>query len=106
MNADIVVNENYNWNFELKSLDFIVTRKDQGTRRIKLFYDIDQDEWAGSIFEHNYKPWCPLNDNVVTKLVKLYNLNYEVRKILSYKELFEKRCQEELVGRLFAEEWQ
>lgn len=106
MNDDIVVSENYNLDFELKSLDFIVTRKDQGTRRIKLFYDIDQDEWSGSIFEHNYKPWRPLNDNVVTKLVEAYNLNYEVRHILSYKELFEKRCQEELVGRLFAEEWQ
>lgn len=103
MNADIIVYKTYDENLELNGLDFKITSKDQEARPVMLHYDIDQDKWSGAIFEHNYRPWSPLNDNFVTKLVKTYSLNYEVREILRYKKWIEMKYEEALATRLFAE---
>lgn len=103
MNADIIVYKTYDKNLELNGLDFKITSKDQKERPVMLYYDINQDKWSGTIFEHNYRPWTPLNDNVVTKLVKSYSLNYEVREILRYKKRIERQYEEVIATRLFAE---
>lgn len=103
MNADIIVYKTYDKNLELNGLDFKITSKDQKERPVMLHYDIDQDKWSGTIFEHNYRPWTPLNDNVVTKLVKAYSLNYEVREIIRYKKWIERQYEEVIANRLFAE---
>lgn len=106
MNADIIVCKSYDENLELNGLDFKINSQDQRTNPVRLFYDINQDKWSGSIFEHNYRPWRPLNDDVVNKLVKLYSLNYEVRQILRYRKFIELKFEESLAARLFAEECQ
>lgn len=103
MNADIIVYKTYDKNLELNGLDFKITSKDQKERPVMLHYDIDQDKWSGTIFEHNYRPWTQLNDNVVTKLVKAYSLNYEVREIIRYKKWIERQYEEVIANRLFAE---
>lgn len=103
MNSDIIVGQTYDENFELNGLEFKITSRDQKARPVMLYYDINQDKWSGTIFEHNYKPWSPLNDNVVTKLVKLYSLNYEVRELLRYKKWIERQYEEVIATRLFAE---
>lgn len=106
MKDNIIVYKTYDENFALNGLQFKITSKDQGTRPVMLYYDIDQDKWSGTIFEHDYRPWSPLNDDVVNKLVKSYSLNYEVRELLRHKRWFEMKCEEALVARLFAEECQ
>lgn len=106
MKDDIIVYKTYDENLEINGLQFKITSKDQRTSPVMLYYDINQDKWSGTIFEHNYKPWRPLNDNVVTKLVKSYSLNYEVRQILRYRRWFEIQCEEALAACLFAEECQ
>lgn len=106
MNADIIVRQSYDENLELNGLYFKITSKDQNERPVMLYYDINQDKWSGTIFEHNYRPWSPLNDDVVNKLVKSYSLNYEVRQILRYRKFIEMKFEEALAARLFAEECQ
>lgn len=106
MNVDIIVYKTYNENLELIGLRFKITSKDQKARPVMLRYNIDQDKWSGTIFEHNYRPWSPLNDDFVTKLVKTYSLNYEVREILRYKKWIEMKYEEAIAARLFAEEYQ
>lgn len=103
MNTDILVGKSYDENLELNGLDFKITSKDQNTRPVMLYYDINQNKWSGTIFEHNYRPWSPLNNDMVNKLVKSYRLNYEVRELLRHKRWFEMKCEEALVTRLFAE---
>ena len=103
MKEDIIVHKTYDENLELNGLDFIITSKGKRTRPVRLFYDIDQDKWSGTIFEHDYEPWCPLNDNTVAKLVKSYSLNYEVRQLLRYKKWIERQYEEAIATRLFAE---
>lgn len=61
MNADIIVGQTYDENLALNGLEFKITSKDQKVRPVMLYYNIDQDEWSGTIFEQN-KPWSPLND--------------------------------------------
>lgn len=102
MKDDIIVYKTYDENLAFNGLQFKITSKDKKARPVMLYYDIDQDKWSGTIFEQN-KPWSPLNDNVVTKLVKSYSLNYEVRQILRYRRWFEMKCEEALAARLFAE---
>lgn len=103
MNADIIVYKTYDENLELNGLDFKITSKDQKARPVMLHYDLDQGKWSGTIFEHNYRPWSPLNDDVVTKLVKSYSLNYEVRELLRYKKWIERQYEEVITTCLFAE---
>lgn len=103
MNADIIVYKTYDENLELNGLDFKITNKDRKERPVMLHYNIDQDKWSGTIFEHNYTPWTPLNDDIITKLVKSYSLNYEVRELLRYKKWIERQYEEVIATRLFAE---
>lgn len=103
MNEDIIVSKTFDENLELNGLQFKLINKDKRTRPIILFYDIDKDKWSGSIFEHNYKPWSPLNDDVVDKLVSLHALNYEVRQLLRYKKWIERQYEEAIATRLFSE---
>ena len=103
MENDIIVHKTFDENLELNGLEFKLTNKDGSARPIILFYDVNKDKWSGSIFEHNYSPWRPLNDDVATKLVRLYSLNYEVRKILRYKKWVERQYEEAIAPRLFAE---
>ena len=102
MENDIIVHKTFDENLELNGLEFKLTNKDGSTRPIILFYDINQDEWSGSFFEHSGS-WSLLKDDVVTKLVRLYALNYEVREILRYKKWVEKQYEEAIATRLFAE---
>jgi hypothetical protein len=102
MKDDIIVYKTYDENLALNGLQFKITSKDKKARPVMLYYDIDQDKWSGTIFEQN-KSWSPLNDNVVTKLVKSYSLNYEVREILRYKKWIERQYEEVIATRLFAE---
>ena len=102
MKDDIIVYKTYDENLALNGLQFKITSKDKKARPVMLYYDIDQGKWSGTIFEQN-KPWSPLNDNVVTKLVKSYSLNYEVREILRYKKWIERQYEEVIATRLFEE---